>query len=128
MTKIDRRAFMALTAVSFPMAAAPSTSMTENAYCQDPHHGWISERRRLLELWTACREEGPEEQALWDTADEIEKLILTTQPRTLDGIAAQLQFALDENLCGGEYGADFENLDRQMFEGMIAALRGEVVQ
>lgn len=121
-TAMSRRALMtgtaALTCVPVAIMATPS----------DPHVAWLEEWKRLTALWTATEEGSDADHRIWDERGEIEKLIMTTPATTAAGLAAQVQYALDDDLCGMCYDADgpFHKLDLRMFENIRDALQGSV--
>ena len=90
----------------------------------DPLPGWFEEWQENRAAWTASEPNSPEEKRLWAETETIERRILGTKPTSREGVAVQVQFALESDLCGGEMGGDWHGMDRAMFEGIVEALRG----
>lgn len=90
----------------------------------DPIPRWFSEWKQNKAAWRETEPESSDEQRLWKRAEEIERQILASRARSPGGMAAQIEYALEEGLCGDEMGGSFEGLDRKMFEGIAEALRG----
>ncbi|UOA14530.1 hypothetical protein [Sulfitobacter dubius] len=122
---VSRRSALGITGGSlaaFMLGAVPVKAATH-----DPIPGWFAEWQANRAAWTASEPESPEENRLWVDAEVIERRIMSTKPTSRDGLAAQLEFALESGLCGGEMGGVWLGMDKAMFEGMIHTLRGGLV-
>lgn len=66
------------------------------------------------------------ESAAFDQLMQAETALLTSPTNTPEDIAAKLDYALKEGLCGDQMASDMTGLDNAMFRDMIAALRGPI--
>ena len=66
------------------------------------------------------------ESAAFDKLMQAETALLTSPTNTPEDIAAKLDYALKEGLCGDQMTSDMTGLDNAMFRDMIAALRGPI--
>jgi len=121
-TEIKRRGFLA-----GAMVLAPAAVMAKvNSRSMDPVVAAIAEHRAARAAFEAYPSvlEGDEQDKMNERRmHDAEHRVLTTKPISVAGVAAQLEFALEEELCGTDYVGGMDvGLDAQMFRRMIEAL------
>ncbi|MDE4061371.1 hypothetical protein [Phaeobacter gallaeciensis] len=95
-------------------------------HTSDPHPEWLRQWRSNMKKWADTEEGSPEETALSEQRDDIEHCILSTPAATAEGMAAQIEFALEDRLVGEAYnGGTFDGLDSHMFNNILAALKAQ---
>lgn len=86
-------------AIAVPALAVPAVAEAANI-ARDPHMAWMAEWRvqnaAYGDLLNADGDETAESQAAWDRKEEIAKLIIETPAATVAGIAAKLQWVLED--------------------------------
>lgn len=119
--KLTRRALIA----SAPAAGIAMTAIPSRAAAPiDPVPGLVAEWRKARAAFgNEPSDDEKVHDALYQKMGEAERRILTTKPTSAAGIVAQLEYALTDELIGGELHGDFEGLDGRMFRQMIEALR-----
>ena len=69
-----------------------------------------------------------EDDAAYQRFLDAQRAIMTSPTTTPEDIALKLEYALAEELCGGEFIGEMARLDNAMFRGMIDALRAMQVE
>lgn len=87
---------------------------------KDLHPEWFAQWKELSDHVNNSGDDYDEHS---DELHRLEMLICETQPKTRDGAAAQLEYALDDF---GEYmlGNIWHDLDRKLFANLLAGIRG----
>ena len=113
-----------------PIIAAPAAGMavmaTPSRADVDPLVGYVTEHRAAkaaFESFFGCMGGSEQDRANEHRMRDAELRVLTTAPTSAAGLAAQIEFALEQDLCGGEYCGDLERFDEQVFRRMVEALR-----
>lgn len=88
----------------------------------DPHFQWLDKWRVLRAKVRRSEPDSAEEARLFDEAEACERKIMSTPPTTPGGVLAQLEYAIEDSLCGGHLGGDFDGLDTLMFKNIVKAL------
>ncbi|WP_171180662.1 hypothetical protein [Ruegeria sp. HKCCD8929] len=118
MKNMNRRttltALCAAPAASLPALAATTT---------DPHRAWLEQWRHAKVMWESQPEDTPEAYQWEVRFDELEMKLMTNRAETPDGIAAQIEFAIENNVVGQEYAGGNYGIDRVMFERIAETLR-----
>lgn len=122
--KINRRSiFAAIPALAATATAAHAFKMPDTPVQDDPIPNW-------WEQWKAIRDDNNKLEDGDDTLEaamhDLEEKICTTQPKTLAGAAAQLEYALDDfgdYMCGNIW----RGLDNKLFANLLGALKGRLV-
>lgn len=93
----------------------------------DPHHQWLSDWKVARAKYNRIAEDAEEGAQLLEERDELERKIMTTPATNSSGVIAQLEFALKDDLCGGQLGGEFDGMDTMMFKNIVRTLaRGSV--
>lgn len=122
--KINRRSiFAAIPALAATATAAHAFKMPDTPVQDDPIPNW-------WEQWKALRDDINEMEDGEDTAEmrvllDLEEKICTTQPKTLAGAVAQLEYAMDDF---GDYMLNnmWKDLDNKLFANLLGALKAGV--
>lgn len=117
---MKRRSFLAGSITIPALGAGIATA----AIVRDPHSGLLDQWRSNMKKWADTKEGSPEETALSEQRDDIERSILSTPAATPEGMAAQIEFAIEDRLVGEAYcGGSFSGLDEAMFRNIANALK-----
>ncbi|MEK0162725.1 hypothetical protein VWX35_08970 [Phaeobacter sp. A36a-5a] len=96
--------------------------MSENN--KDLHPEWLTQWRENTARWNKTVEGSAEEKQLTEEQDAIERRLMATPATTPAGMAAQIEFALENNLVGEDLkGGMFDGLDSNMFASITAGLK-----
>lgn len=121
---MERRTFIAAGPVA--IARPILTGEILNAAPADPHRGWLGEWRRIIANLNNSIGDLDEADPAWVEKGVLEKLMSTTPASTIDGVLAQLEFAVTEE-SGFEVRETVpENLDGHLFGNAVQTLRGLV--
>ena len=121
--EINRRSiFAAIPALAATATAAHAFKMPDTPVQDDPIPNW-------WEQWKALRDDINKLDDGDDTLEAelhaIEEKICTTQPKTLAGAVAQLEYAMDDF---GDYMLNnmWKDLDNKLFANLLGALKAGV--
>lgn len=99
-TEINRRNLLAAASAMAAVGAAPVAALAETGSATDPHPSWLREWRSAKALWSSITneilDENPESEAAWDRAMELEELIYSTPAATIEGVATQLTYVMED--------------------------------
>ncbi|NKX40355.1 hypothetical protein HGG71_02605 [Rhodobacteraceae bacterium R_SAG2] len=115
---MKRRQFLAGTATFPALGAAIATASA----LKDRHAAWFEEWKALREQYAALPSKDAECEDLWNRFEAVERLIVETPATTPQGMAVQIQFAIEDGLVGDAYGGEFQGADLNMFRNIAAAL------
>ncbi|AHD09995.1 hypothetical protein [Phaeobacter gallaeciensis] len=102
---------------------ALGVGIAAGAAAKDPHPEWLDQWRALRADWLLHEDGSDAAERILERGDELERNLMETMPATLAGIAAQIQFALEDRLVGEVYrGGVFDGLDERMFRNIAATL------
>lgn len=99
-TEINRRNLLAAASAMAAVGAAPVAALAETGSATDPHPDWLRQWRDAKSLWSSITntilDENPESEAAWDRAMELEELIYSTPATTIEGVATQLTYVMED--------------------------------
>ncbi|AFO86734.1 hypothetical protein D1821_03650 [Phaeobacter inhibens] len=91
---------------------------------KDLHPEWLTQWRENTARWNKTVEGSAEEKQLTKDQDDIERRLMATPATTPAGMAAQIEFALENNLVGEDLkGGMFDGLDSNMFASITEGLK-----
>ncbi|MCI5040019.1 MAG: hypothetical protein MRY81_10075 [Donghicola eburneus] len=115
---MNRRRFIA-TGATLPLLGG---SIAAAQLAKDPHPELLDQWRRAKQIWSDADPDTPEEKAAEAAYSDAQMKLMTTPAQTPRGIAAQLEYALEDQLVGGAFGLEFSGLDDAMFRQMQQTL------
>lgn len=115
---MKRRQFLARTVTITALGSVTATASD----AQDQHDVWFKEWKSLREEYETMPNSEAECEVIWNRSEMVERLILETPAKTPQGMAAQIQFAIEDGLIGNACGGEFLGADITMFRNIAAAL------